>query len=182
MNMNKRLKSIAVIAAGTMVLLTAGCKNGMTEQQTHLHNFFPPDSQQRQTPRIMETQMAAGARADGTLYPQHFDGAALSSLGTAKLDLMLRDSHACNPLVVYLAVPNDTLPSERRQTVSTYLANRGGLKADQIVFKDGPNPSTYNPSAPNLKNYDKTDTGSDETSASSGPASGAPTSTGGAMH
>jgi hypothetical protein len=165
--------------AGTLVLLVNGCQHSQPTS-THLHKYFEPDSEERNTTRLVETQSAAGARADSTLYPQHFDGSALSTLGVNQLDLMLKDSHNCNPLVVYLSVPADEYPSERRKAVGAYLMDRGGLKADQIEFHDGPNPHSYHASQPNLTNYDKTDTGTDTTTTGAGPASGSSSS--GASH
>ena len=151
-NLN-RIGAVNVLAALTLV---TAC-----EQQTgrnYAKNFDPPiESQERVA--LFETQKDAGARDDATLYADHFDVAALSSLGTAKLDLMLADSHAKNPLVVYLDVPADANVQARQTSVSNYLMDHGGLKASQIQITVGPNPGNFHPDGDDGgKNYDKTDT------------------------
>jgi hypothetical protein len=152
----KHLRAVCLATAGTMILWATGCQEASKPEATASSKM-----EIRDTTRLEQTQSAAGARADATLYPQHFDGPDLSSLGVAKLDLMLADSHSCNPLQVYLAARDSRYDQERRLTVSRYLQDRGGLKAGQIELLDGPEPSTYAPADPNLKNYDKTDTAAD---------------------
>ncbi|MDP9174366.1 MAG: hypothetical protein M3O30_10950 [Planctomycetota bacterium] len=168
---NTNQNRITLVAAGALILLVSGCHDAKP-RGTSLHEFFDPDGEARPSTVLMETQRAVGARADGTLYPSHFDGAALSSLGTKKLDYMLKDSHSCNPLIVYMAVPTDMFPSERRRAIGDFLMDHGGLKAEQIEFRDGPNPHTYSRVADNLKNYDKTDTGSEDGGGGGGTGAG----------
>jgi uncharacterized membrane protein YgcG len=168
-------KRIAFLTAvGAVVLTTAACQHDSTP--VNHGEKFTPEVEVRETTTLEQTEKAAGAREDATFYPQHFDGPGLSSLGTTKLDMMLADSHSANPMVVYMAVPSDSQSQDRRDAVSRYLQDRGGLKADQIKFQDGPNPDTYHPAEADLKNYDKTDTGNETaspgTSAASGGSSG----------
>jgi hypothetical protein len=113
------------------------------------------------TERLEHTQMTAGARAECTMYPDNFDGARLSSLGTHELDLILEDSHSINPLVVYMDVPENDVAQERRLAVGRYLEDRGGLKPEQIEFHAGVNPDTYHAADQQLSDAPKTDTATD---------------------
>jgi hypothetical protein len=142
----KHLNAMCLAAATATILLVAGC------QDNDDSNKLDTD----RVDRLEHTQEAAGARAEATLYPQHFDGEALTTLGEAELDAMLADSHATNPLVVYIAVANDSHTDARRATVQKYLETHGNLTADQIQFQSGPNPGTYAPAAIQLSNYSKT--------------------------
>ena len=166
----KRIGAANVLAA--LVLVTA------CEQQTgrNYATNWNPDVESQQRAALSHSQEAAGARDDATLYADHFDATALSSLGTAKLDMMLADSHSKNPIIVYLDVPTDV---EARQTaVSHYLMDHAGLKASQFQITLGANPATYNPSAVDLKNYDKTDTAADMSGSGSGSSGSSGSSTG----
>jgi hypothetical protein len=125
--------------------------------------------------QLLHTQECAGARAEATLYPEQFDGPGLTSLGTRALDLMLQDPHSCNPLVLYLDIPDDSLAEERRLTIGRYLEDRGGLKPEQIEFHYGTNPGNYHAADVQLTYYlAKTDTAADSggASASSSSSSG----------
>jgi hypothetical protein len=116
--------------------------------------------------------MAAGERAECTLYADHFDGPTLSSLGTTALDLMLADSHSCNPLVIYMAVPDDSYSQDRRLAIGRYLEDKGGLKPEQIEFQAGPNPQTFHAVDTQLTYYPRTDTALDGGSAGASSTSG----------
>jgi hypothetical protein len=157
---SKSLKGMTMVAAGSLVLLMSGC-NTPSQQREASYNHgerFVPDGTPRETQQLAQTMAASGARNDDTLYTDHFDGAGLSSLGTSKLDLVLDDSHSCNPLVVYLAIPNDDLGAMRRRAVGTYLIKHGGLKPEQLVFEFGNDPASLHPATIEVANYGKTDT------------------------
>ena len=161
----KRLNNLCLIAASTTVLLAAGCSH----QPPSESDTASSGAEITETARLENTQTAAGARAECTLYSDHFDGVMLSSLGTNALDLLLSDSHGSIPLVIYMAVPEDDKFSEdRRLTVGHYLEDRGGLKADQIEFRTGGNPASNSPAVIGLTNYGKTDTGEGSSSSSTG--------------
>jgi hypothetical protein len=81
--------------------------------------------------------------------------------------MILADTHSCNPLVIYLAIPEDNYAQDRRLAIGRYLEDRGGLKPEQIEFRSGPNPDTYNSAAVQLGAYAKTDTSTDTGGASS---------------
>jgi hypothetical protein len=174
--MNRKCNATFLMAVGAVVLLTSGCQKD-TAPVNHGEQFAP-EVEVRETTRLEQTQKAAGARDDATFYCQHFDGNGLSSLGTTKLDMMLADSHSANPMVVYLAIPDDGLTQDRREAIDRYLQDRGGLKPDQIKFENGPNPATYSPAENGLRNYDKTDTSAAAGSTSSGSTASAGSSAG----
>ena len=169
----KHLKATCFAAAAATIFVAAGCQN---QEADTSHS----QAEISETETLEHTQMHAGARAESTLYPDHFDGAALSSLGTSALDKMLADSHSCNPLVVYMDVPEDNYAQDRRLAVGRYLEDRGGLKPEQIEFQSGPNPYTLYPADAQLTAYPKTDTAGDSTSY--GGSSGGGSSGGGASH
>ncbi|MGD0388186.1 MAG: hypothetical protein ABSC42_04445 [Tepidisphaeraceae bacterium] len=164
----KHLKATCFLAAASTILLATGCNTEMdtTHSQVEI----------AETSHLTHTQEASGARAECTLYPDQFDGPTLSTLGTSTLDLVLADSHICNPLVLYLAIPEDQYAQDRRLAIGRYLEDRGGLKAEQIEFRSGPNPDTYNPVDAQLGYYPKTDTAADNVvGSSSGSSSGGST-------
>ncbi|MGD1276918.1 MAG: hypothetical protein ABR964_06820 [Tepidisphaeraceae bacterium] len=171
---NPRRVSATTLLVAATVAFGAGCQQ---QKLNHAENFEPP-IEARQTTQLLDTQKAGGARDEATLYRAHFDASGLSSLGTSKLDLMLADSHRMSPLVVYVAIPADVNARARKAAVARYLMDHG-LKADQIRLVDGPNPDTYTPAAVGLKNYDKTDTGSSESSGTSGTSSSGASSSSG---
>jgi len=165
----KHLKTTCFLAAASTILLATGCQTNDTQQAEN--DAAHSQAEITDTSRLEHTQMAAGQRAECTLYADHFDGPALSSLGTNALDLVLADTHSCNPLIVYLAVPENSYAQDRRLAIGRYLEDRGGLKPEQIEFRSGPNPETYHAVDQQLGYYSKTDTSTDGGGASSSSAS-----------
>jgi len=125
---------VGTVGAG----LLAGC--GHAARPNSRAELFPPDEQPRATQNIAAAQEAAGARADATLWKQHFDAGALNALGQQKLDLMLQAGEPSQPLIVYLDLPAGGDLPQARQSVIDYLKGRG-LAESQIRLADGPNPS-----------------------------------------
>ncbi len=81
---------------------------------------------------------------------------------------MLQSSRSCNPLTLYLDIPDDNLAEERRLAIGRYLEDRGGLKPEQIEFHYGSNPDNYHTADVQLGYYlVKTDTAADGYGASS---------------
>jgi hypothetical protein len=162
--MLKHLKTKSFVAAAAAVLLVSGCSSNSKPD----YQDPPPNPDAVRTERLENTQMNSGARYESTLYIDHFDGPGLSSLGTERLDMLLADSHSCNPLVIYLDIPDDDSAQPRRDAVGRYLQDKGGLKPEQIVFRSGANPAIDHPAAPDITNYSKTDTGTDSGGTTSG--------------
>jgi hypothetical protein len=108
---------------------------------------FPKQDEVRSINRFNEAQSAAGARNDATLYPVHFNGSALSSLGARKLDDMVADDDACEPMMVYVNLDdNDPRTEKRRSAVVAYLKD-SGLRDEQIKLAEGRNPDVHAPSS-----------------------------------
>jgi hypothetical protein len=158
--LKNKCSSLAMISFGIVLAGFTGCAQTPKQENVYHGEQFRPDDEPRAVQTLMNTQTAAGARTDATLYPQHFDGGALSSLGKAKLDLMAQDSRSADPMKIFIAVPDDALSQDRRLAVGNYLIDHDGLKTEQIQFDStgGPNPDTYAPAEPNLQNYSRTDT------------------------
>lgn len=105
---------------------------------------------------ITAAQAATGARADAMLYPRHFDGARLNSLGRAKLHLMVMDKPEGQPLAIFLNVPEGQGTAPLRNSVESYLQEQGLAEAD-YQLKNGPNPDTYTPANIGLTRMAKTE-------------------------
>lgn len=132
------MKTSRWIVGAVGAALLGGC--GHAARQNTRRDLFPPDDQPRATENIASAQEAAGARADATLWKQHFDAGALNELGQHKLDLMLQAEDRSLPLVVYLDLPAGSDAAQARRSVLEYLTGRG-LAESQIHLADGPNPS-----------------------------------------
>lgn len=154
-----------------LTMLAAGIVAGCQDQKCTgpADDFFAVEGNSR-TQTVLDAQAASGARADGMLYAAHFTGPALNSLGAAKLDRMLGDDDPCQPLTVYLNLPEkDTQAAARKSATVAYLRDRG-LTNDQVRIVAGENLDTLHPAAPMLKRMDKT-----ESSAASPDGMSAPT-------
>ena len=161
------VKIAGFAAAATMVLV------GCNADKSSMTDFFPAD-ENRAINNIMTAQAAAGARADATLQPMHFDGAKLNSLGEAKLDLMLKDDDSTESVVVYMNLDKeDEDLKSRRDAVVSYLEDRGIL-SDGIKFESGPNPKTDTLPAQHMASMAKTDSGGGEASTSGASAPSSP--------
>jgi hypothetical protein len=148
---------------GTIV--TVGCQT----DKSSFTDFFPQEEQQR-VRSAADTQAASGARADATLQPFHFDGPKLNSLGQAKLDLMLRDDDAAQPMVVYVNMAeNDASYASRADAVKRYLEDRGAI-GDQIKIQAGPNPHVRTQAAGHLSRMSRTENVSTSSASESGSA------------
>ncbi len=101
------------------------------------------------------------------LYPAHFDGADLTSLGRKKLSLMLAASPEAKSMTIYLV--NDghgDLLEKRKQAVRDYL--KDSLQPNEkIEFVEGTNPATVHPSAETLARMSKIESNGDEAAAES---------------
>jgi hypothetical protein len=158
----KRLYKLCVLAASTTVLFAVGCNSNPPSENDTAHS----KAEITETAQLEQTQEISGARAEATLYPDQFDGANLSSLGTTALDEILADSHSTNALVIYMDLPSDDRYLQDRQAaVKRYLEDRGGLKPEQVEFHPGANPTITTPAAIQLSNYGKTNTDSGGTTA-----------------
>ncbi|MFI5378565.1 MAG: hypothetical protein ACHRHE_04655 [Tepidisphaerales bacterium] len=112
------------------------------------------------TTSLFDTQAARGARADATLYPQHFDGSRLNSLGKSKIDLMLRDTDAEPPVKLFIdGQSSDPAWTARADAVKKHLAFIG-LTDQQYEVLAGPNPATWHPVAKDIEAMNKPDTAS----------------------
>jgi hypothetical protein len=164
--------------AGAATLLTlggVGCNHDPAPKE-HSRNVlqeakdmdkFPAEDDSRPYRRFMIAQAAAGARHDGMLYENHFDGDVLNSLGESKLSLMLKDNDHAFPVVVYMNVPDDAHLKARENAVATWLID-SGLQDHQVKFEMGPNPNARSSAAQNLARFNKTES---ESGVASNPTS-----------
>ena len=152
---NRRPRRLATLAAVhlSLVLVMLGCRK---DKPAHGEKF-PAEGEPRAVDRFVQVQSATAARADATLTPHHFDGrGGLNSLGCHKLDLMLRDDDASDPLVVYLDLPSagaaaPAAPADaHRESVRVYLIDHG-VPDSKIELRSGPNLSYSHPASDGLR-------------------------------
>ncbi len=156
--MNIRNLGYGILTA-TLALVAAGCcEGGKNAMQGPCDLQFGEVGPANPVNQMADTQAAAGARADAMLGTRHFCGKELNTLGTEKLDSMLRSEAACKPLNVYLDIPADEMAKSRHDAVTAYLKLHG-LADNQIALNDGPNPSAKTPAAMNINRYYKTEGG-----------------------
>ena len=105
--------------------------------------FFSEDRDQTPQLRlILASQTDNGAAADGMLRVAHFDGDNVNSLGTDKLDAIVRGTADGQPVRIHLDLPEDADQSAaRQQAVTDYLADKG-IDADRLAIQIGDNPAT----------------------------------------
>jgi hypothetical protein len=141
--------AMAVAAAVVVAASSGGCK------EAHVHEAFFPNLHESRMNQALAAQTARGARVDATLYPIHFDGAALNSLGQAKLDLMLEDGAGTGPITVYLGVPELGI-DQRRTAVERYLT-AAGLQPEQVALVVGANPFVTHLASDSISRMQKTE-------------------------
>lgn len=145
--MNKLYPTIAFAA---LIALASGCASqDKNAPDVHGEDFVPGD-QIRATQKFMTAQSSSGARHDGTLHAQHFNGKELGSLGERKLDLMLQDDDVNEPFTVYVNLPKDNVMTTARSEAVTRYLKDNGLSDEQIKVEIGENPGSYAPTATNI--------------------------------
>lgn len=153
-----KLTHIMAWAAAILVVLGAGgCKSDAQDKQAsdkriqekQEADIFSQDRSGARVTRFIDVQAANGARNDAMLYPAHFDGGQLNSLGEAKLTMMLQDAESSQPQTVYLVNCGEgDLLAQRKAAAEAYL---------QAAV--GPNKLTFHPAAPEIIRYLKTESG-----------------------
>src|SRR5687768_1351506 len=134
-----------IFSASALLAVLSGCSVTDTMEGRDAEKFMEPCEVSAVT-RLVNQQIASGARTDGTLRPYHFDNAVLNSLGRAKLDAMLDDDDKDGELVVYVDVPtgegdaDKKLASARQDSVTQYLMSRGRTE-DTFRLESGFNPN-----------------------------------------
>jgi uncharacterized membrane protein YgcG len=162
--MTTKTKILLGVASFVGVVATAGgCASQEQIAKAMQMGQFEPDDSPRAIHRFADAQAANGATDDGMLYPMHFDGPELNSLGRQKLDLILT-AHAGGyttdgKLKVYLAPGAEQAAADaRKKSVEGYLTGHG-VAADELAVAVGINPNAVNPAAPNQQRQKKTETG-----------------------
>jgi hypothetical protein len=141
------IKKLAPVAVAMAFVAAAGCSPDVTPgQKGRPADRFLGYGELSPVDRLVNDQIAAGARTDGTLRPYHFDGSDLNSLGREKLDSILAGTFDSNAeMVVYVDVPRGegdaaaALADARRDAVSQYLVEQG-VTEDEFRLESGFNP------------------------------------------
>jgi hypothetical protein len=166
------LETIARRSLAWRIVIVLFILTGCQQAPVNHSEDFAADDKPKAMDRLLDSQAARGAAVDATLYADHFDGSQLNSLGTAKLDMMLKDGGSL-PMSVWMAVPEDDKMQMRRLAVAAYLKEKG-VALDQIRFAAGPNPDTGSPAGKGLKDLDKLESNGSDSGDSSSPASADP--------
>jgi len=128
MNRNALTLTLAIVAFS---LVSAGCENNA--------KYFPPNDAYRLHAQHEDVAAANGARADGTLYPRHFAGDKLSSLGQTKLQLIATASKSdTGPVNVYFDMPEAAMTDARKAVVKAFLEDQG-VADERLTLALGPN-------------------------------------------
>ena len=173
----KTMTWLTVATAAALVLgAAAGCDKNKSEKEKTEAAFFKGDGVERVSPAI-NAQATNGARHDAMLYPHHFEGGHLNSLGRSKVLLMLEDCDNCSPITVHLVNCGEgEVLAQRKAAVELYLKTT-----------EGPNKLTFHPSNNDIIRLAKTENpptggagdGADTAGASSGAGAGMPPPAGG---
>jgi len=136
----------AFIFTGT--LLAVGCSK-QEKPKWSVNDHFRPDDEPRSVDAIWRQQTANAARADGTLYTQHFTGASLNSLGKQKINSAFYGPDA-GKVALFIDVPKDAEYGPREQSVVDYLTEKK-LAGEAYSVTAGPNPTGGTPAGQGLK-------------------------------
>jgi hypothetical protein len=143
MNNLQRIFCLGAFTAGTLFLV--GCQS--LNKAANADSVFS-DEQEGTVVSVAALQSAAAAQRDPTLYPIHFNGKELNSLGEEKLEMIL-DCDGDGPEILYLNLPaSDPLTAIRKTTLQKYLNEEDETQSVQVVV--GHNPAVSAPAAPNL--------------------------------
>jgi len=147
----------------------------MGKGQANSTEFFPPE-ETASVQRFQDAQAAAGAAEDATLYPQHFTGGQLNSLGESKLDLMCKAEDACPQVTVFVVPGNDSnaekFIQDRKNAVVTFFKARG-MKEEQIRVERGFNPDVHGMARDGMAKLNKTESGTNASADTGGGAADA---------
>lgn len=176
----KTMRSNGLLLGVAMSLSVIGCQSQPPQSQVvaqpetwAIHDDWAPPGA-RNIEQWRDKEVAAGAAATPTLYPAHFTGAELNTLGTTKLDHIIAADGSSQAIKIYLDLPkNDPAMGDRKEAVAAYL-KREGVKPELIALVDGPDLDVHYPVTPGVKAVDTLDaasgsfTASDSTGGSSG--------------
>jgi hypothetical protein len=169
-----------IFLASALLAVLSGCNENEKTDGRDAEEFNQPCEVSAVT-RLVNQQIASGARTDGTLRPYHFDNALLNSLGRAKLDAMLNDDDTDGELVVYVDVPtgegdaDKKLASARQDSVTQYLMGRGRTE-NTFRLESGFNPNNVmSVTSAGAAQGSATQSGTAGSSSSYAPAAMAPT-------
>ena len=149
-----KLTNVTAIAAISLATLM-GCQN------KDQNGFFKgEEAAGERVKKFAQVQASNGARNDAMLYPHHFNGGHLNSLGRQKVLLMLEDCDNCEPVVVHLVNAGaEELLAQRKAAVELYLKTA-----------EGPNKLAFHPAQADLIRFNKTESGKVDSASSEASA------------
>jgi hypothetical protein len=151
--------TIGVVAGGCASECGDGkCGHKHADNTRYQDPFFPPTHVKPAATTWFDAAAAAGRAQEATLYPQHFDGNELSSLGVERMEGVIAGRKLNERLNVYLdtsSLKDRSLDADRQATVEKFLLSRG-MKSDQFALEAGPNPAAWKPSDRTVRAYNRT--------------------------
>ena len=144
------IRKVRWMLAAAVLAGAPGCHPHATQPPTARKDYFTVTAQAQNVRNVLGAQAAAGAAADSTLHPVHFDGPELNSLGEERLDLMLQGQETGQPLMVYLDLPEGPAQAQQHTNVVDFLKSRG-LDESRIHVENGINPKSHNSAAESSK-------------------------------
>jgi len=160
MNWNTKLETLTLTLVAAL-LIAAGCTENQQAASDKEYGQEFVDRHDSGVTKIAHAQAVGGASGDAILYPVHFNGPKLNSLGKAKLDLIV-EHPTDQPRAVYVNLAeSDPALGARHEAVAAYLHEQGLGDAD-FKIESGTNPGTYTRTANGIEHWKKTDTTGDE--------------------
>lgn len=158
----KHKKSVLLAAAlvavsAVLIVSVPGCTTGDPAQAGPYQDPFFPKEYTRLHELATYHQATSAARADATLYDMHFHGGRLNSLGEDKVALMLDDDNDSRPLVIHIAADGGDADFAAREESVRAFAVAQGASSDELQFARGANPGSRTITAPQLQNYNRTE-------------------------
>jgi hypothetical protein len=158
----KHKKSVLLAAAlvavsAVLIISVPGCTTGEQANPGPYQDPFFPQEYTRLHELATYHQATSAARADATLYDMHFHGGRLNSLGEDKVALMLDDDNDSRPLVIYIAANGADADFVAREESIRAFATAQGASSDELKFERGANPGSRTITAPQLQNFNRTE-------------------------
>ena len=143
--------SAKTFLAAAVVLTLTGCTANQPAEKKWQDPFFPTEAKKSSVDLMFQHSAAVGAAADATLYPMHFDGDELNSLGKQKLAAIVQARKKNVPLTVYLDASDEAEHNARRVAMIEQALQSYGVYGSDGKVETGSNPTNTASAAPAIK-------------------------------
>ncbi|MFT3789192.1 MAG: hypothetical protein QM770_23945 [Tepidisphaeraceae bacterium] len=139
------------LLAAAAVLAITGCTANQPADKKWQDPFFPTESKKNSVDLMFEHSTAVAAAEDSTLYPMHFDGDELNSLGKKKLAAIVQARKKNVPVTVYLDASDEAEHNARRVAMVEQTLQAYGIYGSDGKVETGANPAVSTSAAPAVK-------------------------------